>query len=199
LRPVENRISPPPNKPTGWLEKLGFGILGLGILVTALSLARSVLSKSSRVFLALSLLLGLNGLGFVVISIFDTDDGAAGTLRGIIHVAAAATSGSVPSLFALIVTIGFIKNARLRPYVLYTLFVGLYAAIGGLVYLLLPDGSWFGLGFYERILMLLTLVWLGLAGTGLLRAANKENEIAASACGHPRNDKRKKSLFTPLF
>ena len=158
--------------PTGWMEKLGFGILGLCILVTAFSLATSALSKSNRVFLGLSLLLVLNGLGFVVISIFDTDVGAAGTLNGIIHVAAAATSGSVSSLFALIFTIGFKKNTRLRPYVLYTMIIGSYAAIGGLVYLLLPDGAWFGLGLYERTLMLLTLVWLGLAGTGLLKAAN---------------------------
>ena len=158
--------------PTGWMEKLGFGILGLCILVTAFSLATSALSKSNRVFLGLSLLLVLNGLGFVVISIFDTDVGAAGTLNGIIHVAAAATSGSVSSLFALIFTIGFRKNTRLRPYVLYTMIIGSYAAIGGLVYLLLPDGAWFGLGLYERTLMLLTLVWLGLAGTGLLKAAN---------------------------
>jgi hypothetical protein len=158
--------------PTGWLEKLGFGILGLCILVTALSLATSALSKSNRVFLSLSLLLALNGLGFVVISIFNTDVGAAGTLNGIIHVAAAAMSGSVSSLFALIFTIGFRKDTALRSYVLYTMIVGLYAAIGGLVYLLLPDGAWFGLGLYERTLMVLTLVWLGLVGTGLLKAAN---------------------------
>jgi len=158
--------------PTGWLEKLGFGILGLCILVTALSLARSALPRSSRGFIFLSLLLGLNGLGFVVISVFDTDVGAAVTLNGIIHVAAVAMSGSVSSLFALIFTIGFRKNAGLRPYVLYTMIVGLYAAIAGLVYLLLPDGAWFGLGLYERTLMVLTLVWLGLVGTGLLKAAN---------------------------
>ena len=154
------------------MEKLGFGILGLCILITALSLATSALSKSNRVFLSLSLLLALNGLGFVIISIFDTDVGAAGTLNGIIHVAAAATSGSVSSLFALIFTIVFRKNTRMRPYVVYTLIVGSYAAIGGLVYLLLPSGAWFGLGLYERTLMVLTLVWLGLVGTGLLKAAN---------------------------
>lgn len=163
---------------TGSLEKLGFGILGLCILVTALSLARSALSRSSRAFLFLSLLLGINGLGFVVISIFNTDVGAAVTLNGIIHVAAVAISGSVSSLFALIFTIGFRKNAGLRPYVLYTLIVGLYAAIGGLVYLLLPDKSWFGMGLYERILMALTLVWLGLAGTGLLRVADAPLSVA---------------------
>ena len=159
--------------PTGWMEKLGFGILGLCILVTALNLATSALSKSNRVFLSLSLLLALNGLGFVVISIFDTDVGAAGTLNGIIHVAAAATSGSVSALFALIFTIGFRKNTRLRPYVIYTMIIGSYAAIGGLVYLLLPDGAWFGLGLYERTLMALTLAWLCLVGTGLLKAANE--------------------------
>jgi len=164
--------------PTGWLEKLGFGVLGLCILVTALSLARSALSRSSRGFLFLSLLLGINGLGFVVISIFNTDVGAAVTLNGIIHVAAVATSGSVSSLFALIFTIGFRKNAGLRPYVLYPMIVGLYAAIGGLVYLLLPDGAWFGLGLYERILMALTLAWLGLAGTGFLRVADAPLSVA---------------------
>lgn len=161
---------------TGWLEKLGFGVLGLCILITAASLASSALSKSNRTFFGLSLLLALNGLGFVIISIFNTDPGAQSTLVGGIHVTAAATSGSVPSLFALIFTIGFIRDTRLRPYVLYTLFVGLYAAIGGLAHLLLSDGAWFGLGFYERILMILTLVWLAVAGTGLLRVANASGE-----------------------
>ena len=161
------------------MEKLGFGILGLCIVITAISLASSALSKSNRVFLSLSLLLALNGLGFMVMSIFNTDAGALSTVGGVVHVAAAVTSGSVPSLYALIFTIGFIKDARLRPYVLYTLFVGMFAAIGGLVQLLLPDGSWFGLGLYERILMVLTLVWLGLAGTGLLRVADTSRNAPA--------------------
>ena len=154
---------------TGWLEKLAFAVLGLAILITAAGLASSELAKQRRLFLALSLLLALNGLGFVVISIFNTDAGAQHTLHGMIHGIAAATSGSVPSLFALIFAIGFIKDERLRPYVLYTVLVGAFAAIGGLVHLRLPE--LFGLGIYERILMALTLIWLGLAGTGLLKVA----------------------------
>ena len=170
--PLRAGISKLALTPSGWLEKLGFGILGLCILVTALSLSRSALSKSNRVFRALSWLLALNGLGFMIISVCNTDSGGASTPVGIIHVAAAAMSGSVPSLFALFFTFCFIRDARLRPYVVYTILVGSFAAIGGLVQLLLPAGACFGLGLYERILMALTLVWLGVVGRGLLKVAD---------------------------
>jgi hypothetical protein len=180
--PLRSGISRLALTPTGWVEKLGFGVLGLCILVTASSLATSALSKTSRVFLTLSGLLALNGLGFLTISIFNTDAPHQVTTAGIIHLAGAFASSSVPTLSAIIFTPGFIRNPRLRPYVIFTLFTGLYAALGGLALLLLPEGSWFGLGLYERILMGLTLVWLGVAGTGLLRVADQSG-IQTPAAG----------------
>jgi hypothetical protein len=158
--------------PLGWVQTIGFMIMGLLIEVFIIGLLLSIRGwfiHVDRKFTSGAFILGIFGFGLLLIGAFHTDPtGNIHTLEGTIH---GIVSRMLFWLFP-IATLLIAPCLRKQPYwkalFLYTIIAGAVALALLIVGIFLPSGfSWFGL--YERILTLDELMWVEIMAIWLLR------------------------------
>ena len=158
--------------PLGWVQTIGFMIMGLLIEAFIIGLLLSVREgcmRLDRKFRLGASILVIFGFGVLLVGAFRTDQvGGPHTLEGTIHGIAA---GVVFWLFP-VATLLIATCLRKQPYwkglFLYTIIMSVLALALLIVGVWLPsDVSWFGL--HERILALDELIWIEIMAIWLLR------------------------------
>jgi len=174
---IRDSISSLALTPLGWVQTIGFMIMGLLIEAFIIGLILSVRGgyiHIDRKFTLGALILVFFGFGVLLIGAFRTDPvGGPNTLEGTIHSVAA---GVVFWLFP-IATLLIAPCLRKQPYwkdlFIYTIIAGVVALALLIVRVWLPSElSWFGL--YERILALDELMWVEIMAVWLLRMSLRQ-------------------------
>jgi hypothetical protein len=165
--PIRDSISSLALAPMGWLQTIGFLVIGLLMEVFILGLYLSI--RRGRYFVLSIGVFICCSFGLLLIGAFQTDPtGAPRTLAGTIH------SGTANTVFTLFPVVCFLIAPSLRgdPYwkelFLYTIITGISASILAIMVILMSDESaWFGL--YERILVANIGIWVEVMALWLLR------------------------------
>jgi hypothetical protein len=165
--PIRDSISSLALAPMGWLQTIGFLVIGLLMEIFILGLYLCI--RRGRYFgLSIGIFVCCS-FGLLLIGAFHADPtGAPSTLAGTIH------SGTANTVFILFPVVCFLMAPSLRgdtywkELFLYTIVTGILASILAIVVLLIPDESgWFGL--YERILVADIGIWVEVMALWLLR------------------------------
>jgi|WetSurMetagenome_2_1015567.scaffolds.fasta_scaffold25300_4 hypothetical protein len=153
--------------PLGWLQSIGFLVVGLMVEVFASGLLFSIQAK--RGFsVGIGLLVYL-GFGLLLIGAFQEDlAGTPHTIQGIIHVIAALSVFSSFPVASLLIALSLRKDLFWKGLYIYTIIatclaVGFVAAHFGLI----GNDDW--LGLYEQVLVANMVVWVEVMAIQLLR------------------------------
>ena len=164
---VSNSISSLALTPIGWLQTIGFLVMGLLLEIFIAGLLFNI-HRARGFHLSIGILI-FCGFGLLLIGAFRMDPtGAPPTIEGIIHSATAyALSWSFP-IAILLLTPSLKSDRNWKNIFVYTLVAGVLALALATVLLCLPDqASWFGL--YERILLANVMIWVEVVAVQLLR------------------------------
>jgi len=165
--PIRDSISSLAWSPMGWLQTIGFIIVGLLVEVFAAGLFFSMCG--GRGFgLGISLLVFF-GFGLLLIGAFHTDPiGGQQTIEGLIHSVAAKATFFIFPIASISIAFSLRKDSRWKGFLLHTAVTSSLAMALVIGHLWLPDElSWFGL--YERILVANTVVWVAIIAIHCLR------------------------------
>jgi len=158
----------------GWLQSIGFLVVGLLVEVFAVGLLFSI--RGTRGFrLGIGLLVCF-GFGLLMIGAFREDPtGSLHTIQGTIHIVTAAIVFSVFPIASLLIGLSMRKDPYWKGLFRHTIVTtGLACAfvIGHLF--LLDQLSW--LGLYERVLVANTVIWVEIMAIKLLRLSLSTRE-----------------------
>lgn len=165
--PIRNSISSLALTSIGWLQTIGFLVLGLLIEVFVVGLFISI--RRARGFNPGLALLLLCGFGMMMIGAFRMDAaGGSHTVQGTIHSATAYALALLLPIALLLLTPSLKSDQRWGGIYAYTLFAGILglALVAGLIWLRNLAG-WFGL--YERIMVANVTIWVAVAAANLMR------------------------------
>ena len=160
--------------PMGWLQSIGFLVVGLLVEVFAVGLLFSI--RGRRGFgLGIGLLVCF-GFGLLMIGVFREDPaGSLHTIQGTIHMVTAAIVFSVFPIASLLIGLSLRKDPYWKGLFLHTIVTtGLASAfvIGHLF--LLDQLGW--LGLYERVLVANIVIWVEIMAIKLLRLSLSESD-----------------------
>ena len=164
---IRDSISSLAWSPMGWLQTIGFIIVGLLVEVFAVGLFFSI--HGGRGFgLGIGLLVFF-GFGLLLIGAFHTDlIGGQQTTEGLIHTVAAKVTFSIFPIASILIAFSLRKDSRWKGFLVHTAVTSSLAMALVIGHLWLPDElSWFGL--YERILVANTVVWVAIIAIHCLR------------------------------
>ena len=168
--------------PMGWLQSIGFLVVGLLVEVFAAGLLFSI--RGARGFrIGIGLLVSL-GFGLLMIDGFREDPtGSSQTIQGIIHGVTASIVFSVFPTASLLIGLSLKKDPYrkgLFPHTIATTGLASAFVIGHLF--LIDQLSW--LGLHERVLVASTVIWVEIMAIKLPRLSlsasdrlNKTNDI----------------------
>jgi hypothetical protein len=175
--PLLHTISAFAIRPFGWIER--FGILSLGVTLIGIGviwfywLARRV----GLLFRIAGGLLGLVGLGFVLISIFNTDsEGFAKSWHGVVHYFTIVTVLVLFPCFCVILALSLREHFRRNRIALYTGITG-FAGILFLASQVIPPFNSIPLGLMERLIATIDLLWLAIAGSQITKLARTTGQL----------------------
>lgn len=165
--PIRDSISRLALTPMGWLQTIGFLVIGLLVEVFVLGLFFSI--RRSRGFEHGIGLLVCFGFGLLLIGAFRTDPaGAPHTIEGNIHLVTATIVFWLFPLGCLLMAPSIKNDPYWKNLFIYTIITSVLALIFMIVHIWLPaKSSWFGL--FERILVANEVIWIEVAGIKLLR------------------------------
>ena len=165
--PIRESISSLSLTPMGWLQTIGFLVLGL--LTEGFTVGLFFSIRRARGFALGMAVLVFAGFGLLLLGAFRTDPvGTSHTIGGIIHsVAAAIVFWFFPAACLLIA-----PSLRSDPYwkglYVYSIVTGVFILLLLITLLCLPFHlNWFGL--YERILVASMIIWVEVMAIWLLR------------------------------
>jgi len=163
--------------PLGWVQTIGFMIMGLLIEAFIVGLLLSVRGGCIHVewkFRLGASILVLFGFGVLLIGAFRTTPvGVPHTVEGTIHVIVAGVVFWLFPIASLLIAPCLRKQPYWKDLFLYTIIASVLALALLIVGLWLPsEVSWFGL--YERILALDELMWIEIMGVWLLRLSLRQ-------------------------
>jgi hypothetical protein len=164
--PIRQSMSALALTSVGWVETIGFMLMGLMIEAFTAGLYLNI--KRRRGFGFGTALLTFFGFGMLVVGTFKTNEsGAPSTFNGIVHtIAADSVLGLFPIALALILP--SIKNdPQWNKMFIYTIITAVIALLLAVCQPFFPDDFQF-FGLYERILVLNALLWLGIFAGRLL-------------------------------
>jgi len=169
---IRDSISSLALTPLGWVQTIGFMIMGLLIEVFIIGLILSVRGGCINIdwkFRLGTFILGIFGFGLLLTGAFRTDPtGVLHTLEGTIHRIAAGVAFWLFPIATLLIAPCLRKQPFWKDLFLYTIIAGVVALALLIVGVWLPsEWSWFGL--YERILTLDELMWVEMMAVWLLR------------------------------
>lgn len=159
--------------PLGWLQTIGFLVIGLLVEVFVAGLLFSI--RGRRGFgLGIGLLVAF-GFGLLLIGAFHTDPvGGQHTIEGTIHGIASKVVFSIFPVASLLIALSLRKDTYWKRLFVHTLATSGLALALFVGWLSLPDRlSWFGL--YERILVANTVIWVEIMAVRLLSLSLRAN------------------------
>lgn len=165
--PIRDSISSLALTPMGWVQTIGFLVIGLLVEVFVAGVLFGVRGK--RGFGPSVGLLVLSGFGLLLIGAFRTDPvGAPHTIEGTIHRVAATTVFWLFPMAILLLAPSLRNDPYWENFSVYTVVTGVLALTLMIGRVCLPAQlSWFGL--YERVLVVNTVIWVELMAVRLLR------------------------------
>ena len=169
--PLKQTISRFAIGPYGWLEKLGMVMVAISFLFIAINLLRVKNQKDLRLLRFAGGLLVIVAIGFLMISIFNTNViGTIISFHGLVHQIATAAVSVVFYLFCLILMRLMINKPGLRYFSLYS---GLTFLIGLTVLVLLSFSYHQNeyIGLLERMIAGFNLGWIVLIGPQVVKLA----------------------------
>ena len=169
--PLKQTISSFATGPYGWLEKVGMVVVAISFLFIAANLLSVKNQKDSHLLRFVGTLLVIVAIGFLMISIFNTN--VIGTLisfHGIVHQIATAAVSAVFYLSCLILMRLMINKTGLRYFSLYS---GLTFLVGLIVLVLLISRYHQNeyIGLLERMIAGFNLGWIVLVGPQVVKLA----------------------------
>lgn len=164
---ISDTISSLALTPLGWLQTIGFLIMGLLLELFVVGLFFSI--RGARGFRPGMALLACLGFGLLLIGAFRTDpSGAPHSVEGTIHTITAYAMSLVFPAGIVLLAPSLRADPNWRNVLAYTLVAALLALTLTIGLFLLPDRmNWFGL--YERIIVGNVLVWTEVMAVHLLR------------------------------
>jgi len=163
--------------PLGWVQTIGFMIMGLLIEAFIIGLILSVQGGCIQIewkFRLGASILVFFGFGVLLVGAFRTDPaGGLHTVEGTIHGIAASVVYWLFPIASLLIAPCLRKQQYWRNLFLYTIVTSVLALALLIVGVWLPsEVSWFGL--YERILTLDELMWIEIMAVWLLRLSLRQ-------------------------
>jgi hypothetical protein len=176
ISPLQESISRFATGPYGWLEKTGMFLVAVTFFLIAFSLLRVKSGKSPRSLKLVGWLLVIVAIGFLMISMFNTNVIATlVSFHGWIHLISSGAVSVVFYLACLILLRLMINKNDLRFYGFYN---GLTFLVGLTVLLLITfeyrSNSYMGL--LERLIAGFNLLWIVLVGSKLIKMARSLSE-----------------------
>jgi hypothetical protein len=172
--PLKDSISSLALSPYGWMQTIGFLVLGLLVELFAAGLLFSVRSRYGFRF-GIAILVWF-GFELLLLGAFHTDISGVSTLEGMIHGWAAKTVFWLFPLVCILIA-SSLKNdtnwKNLYKYNRVTAVLGLILAFTGI--LTLGGFEWFGL--YERILVYNVIIWLEVVSFRVLRLSLQRGRV----------------------
>jgi hypothetical protein len=169
---IQDSISSLALTPLGWVQTIGFMLMGLLIEAFVIGLIISI--RGGWGFRLGAGILVFFGFGILLVGAFHTDPtGGPRTFEGMIHSAAAVVVFWLAPFASLLIAYDLRKDLYWKGFFLYTIIASAIALALMLGRLWLPDElSWFGL--YERILTLDELIWVEVVAVRLLLLSLRE-------------------------
>jgi len=159
----------------GWLQSIGFLVVGLLVEVFAVGLLFSI--RGTRGFRIGIGLLVCFGFGLLMIGAFREDPtGSLHTIQGTIHIVTAAIIFSVFPIASLLIGLGLRKDPYWKGLFRHTIVTSGLAFVFVIGHLFLLDQlSW--LGLYERVLVANIVIWVEIMAIKLLRLSLSASDI----------------------
>ena len=169
---IRDSISSLALSPLGWVQTIGFMLMGLLIEAFVIGLILSI--RGGWGFRLGAGILVFFGFGILLVGAFHTDPvGGPRTFEGMIHGVAAVAVFWLAPFASLLIAYDLKKNLYWKGFFLYTIIAGAFALAIMIGRLWLPDEmSWFGL--YERILTLDELIWVVVVAVRILQLSLRE-------------------------
>jgi hypothetical protein len=164
--PIQQSMSSLALTSSGWIETIGFMLMGLMIEAFTAGLYLNI--KRKRGFGFGTVLLTIFGFGMLLVGTFKTKEvGAPATFSSNVHtIAAYSVLGLFPIALALMLS--SIKNdPQWQKLFRYTIITGVIALILAVPQPFFPEEFLF-FGLYERIMVLNAIIWLGIFAVRLL-------------------------------
>ena len=176
--PLDKTISEFVLRNYGWIERTGLSLMGTALLVLGIVWFWYLGGKTDRLFHFAGLVLVPLGLCFLVIAIFKVDGSKREhTLHGAIHRVVTAIIAFGFPFFCLIVAWCLRNKHSLRLFALYSAFTCLMGLLNvGWGIFAFASGQLPGLS--ERILTLINLIWLAIAGVQITRLTSGQVDKA---------------------
>jgi len=164
---VHDSISSLAWTPMGWLQSIGFLVIGLLMEIFVAGLLFSI--RGAWGFSAGIGFLVCFGFGLLLIGAFREDPlGSQHSIQGMIHTVAAATVFSIFPVASLLISISLRKDPYWKGLFNHTIVTTSLASAFAIGYLCLSDElGWIGL--YERILVANIVIWVEIMAIRLLR------------------------------
>ena len=173
---IRDSISSLALSPLGWVQTIGFMLMGLLIEAFVIGLILSI--RGGWGFRLGAGILVFFGFGILLVGAFHTDPaGGPRTFEGIIHGVAVVAVFWLAPFASLLIAYDLRKNLYWKGFFLYTIIASAIALALMLGRVWLPsEMSWFGL--YERILTLDELIWVVVVAVRLLQLSLREAKKA---------------------
>jgi cation transport ATPase len=171
--PLRQTISGYALGPYGWLEKIGMVLVAISFFFIAANLLKVKNQDDSAWLRFVGALLVIVGIGFITLSIFNSN--VIGTLtnfHGLVHQFTAVSVSVVFYISCIILMFLMLKRHHFRYLSYYS---GLTFLVGLAVLILLVSGHHLNddIGLEERLIAGFNLVWIVLAGPQIIKLTNQ--------------------------
>ena len=157
--------------PYGWIITVGMIILFIIHIFLSAVIFSSPAARCHRLVKLAGVLFALIALGFIVIMLFKTDPGdEIITLSGGIHVVVAAAMYVLFPVACGSLTIALWRHRKSESLIVFSVIITAVSLL--IAYLVMPQNETNYIGAYERLLTLVNLSWLVMAGFRLPRLLN---------------------------
>jgi hypothetical membrane protein len=179
--PLQHTISAFAILPFGWIERIGILTVGLTLIGVGIVWFYWLARRLGLLFRIAGALLGLVGLGFMLIGVFNTDSSGFGrSWHGVIHYF------TFVSLVILFPCFCIIMALSLRRRYFNRKGIALYTGITGFIGILfvvthvIPSFNFIPSGLSERLLASVDLFWLTAAGSQITHIARVTGQLEGS-------------------
>ena len=161
--PISEGISELVLYPYGWIVTIGITVVAvMHILLTVITLL-SPASRCHRLVRFAGILFAIISLGFIIIIVFNTDSGKEIiSLTGRIHVVTTVVISILFPIACALLTIALWHHRKSESLIIFSAIIAVVSLF--IAWLVMPQNDFGNFGVYERLLALVNLSWLVMAG-----------------------------------